>query len=280
MVMKTQTAILLAGTLVLGIGTPLLEAEAATKRVHLVPHEAQYALSLARTRPGGVVGARGQMNYKLESTCSGWTMETRTTLTLSYAEGADVDTVWEFVAFEARDGSNYSFFIRNTHNGAVDDVLEGGATLTGSPATGTARFKRPSIDPVPLPAGTLFPNAHTLAILEAARKGQHFVSRTLFDGGSKEGPTLVTAVIGRPMAAPPRAAGQDPLLRTPSWRMAIAFFPPEVDGAAPEDNAIPTYEVDVRYHDNGIAQDMVQDFGSFSLASKLTGLHRLPEPDC
>ncbi|WP_041793851.1 cell envelope integrity EipB family protein [Pararhodospirillum photometricum] len=276
---RAQASVLAKSLLAIGA---LLLAPAPTWAgpIHLVPHEATYDLSLSRAEPGGVVGARGEMSYKLEGTCTGWTMETRTALTLNYAEGNEVETLWEFVAFEARDGSDYTFFIRNTHNGAVQEVLEGAAALNGVPPVGSARFRKPRPDSVSLPSGTLFPNAHTIAILEAARKGERFIGRPVFDGGSEEGPSLVSAAIGAPLAADPKSAKVDDLLKTPSWRMSIAFFPPPSTTEGESGEGTPSYEVNVRYHDNGVAQDMIQDFGFFSLTSRLRTLKRLPEPDC
>ncbi|ABC22869.1 hypothetical protein Rru_A2069 [Rhodospirillum rubrum ATCC 11170] len=271
-----------AGALAAG-GVPLASTAQAAGPT-LAPHEAVYALSLARATPGGVVNARGEMNYKLENTCAGWTMETRTTLDLTYAEGGEMATQWEFVAYESKDGGDYSFFVRNKRNGEVDEVLEGSAALAGQPPKGEASFHKPENDVVPLPAGTLFPSAHTLDILRAAERGERYLSRTVFDGASEEGPSLVTAFIGPPLPAGAEAtkglsgpvsneAGKA-LLNTPSWRMTIAFFPPD------DREDLPNYEVRVRYHDNGVAQEMVQDFGFFSLRTLLKDIKPLPEPDC
>ena len=46
-----------------------------------------------------------------------------------------------------------------------------------------------------LPPGTLFPTAHTEAIIERASAGETFDYRTLFDGSSDDSPFGVSAVI-------------------------------------------------------------------------------------
>lgn len=261
------------------VGTATTPSAADRLTPTLAPHEAVYTLALATTEPGGVVGARGKMTYRLEHTCAGWTMETRTALDVSYAEGGELDTLWEYVAYESRDGSDFSFFIRNTHNGTVDEVLEGEVGRAAPSGPLVARFRRPDADSLSLAADTLFPNAHTLAMLTAAARGDRLLVRSVFDGASTAGGSLVSAVIGRPLAADAPGELDHPLLHTPSWRMAVAFFSPE-DEEEPGHEGIPTYEVAVRYHLNGVAQDMVQDFGRFSLASHLVRLVALPEPDC
>jgi hypothetical protein len=270
---------LASGTLVFCLAAGWGEDARAAGPV-LAPHEAVYDLSLARAEPGGVVGARGLMNYKLENTCSGWTMESRTVLTLNYAEGGRMDTEWEFVAYEGKSGEDYTFSIRNSRNGRLEEVLEGDAALSGKPPKGRARFARPEENTVDLPEGTLFPSAHTLDIIRAAEVGEGFVQRSVFDGASEDGASLVTAFIGPRQGPETVPADADPLLKTASWPMVIAFFPAE--GSEQEDGqeGTPNYEVKVRYHDNGVAQDMVQNFGFFSLESRLRDLKPLPEPDC
>lgn len=245
----------------------------------LAPHKAVYALSLASTEPGGVVGARGKMTYKLEGTCSGWAMETRTKLDISYAEGGQLDTLWEYVAYEARDGGDFSFFVRNTHNGEIDEVLEGEARRPEGGGPLTARFSRPDDASVTLAPRTLFPNAHTLDMLQAAARGETYVVREVFDGATKEGASLVTVFVGRGLDASAPGEVESPLLDTPSWRMTIAFFGPEGDDE-PGQEGTPNYEVSVRYHDNGVAQEMVQDFGFFTLTTRLIDLEPLPDPEC
>ncbi len=258
---------------VVGLGVVAGFPAAAQATPHLASHEAAYRLSLASAEPGSVVGAQGTMTYRMESTCAGWTLETRTRLILSYAQGRSVDNEWEYVAYEGQDGKDYNFFIRNKMEGRVVEVKEGRATVPGA-----AVFQQPEDAQAELAADTLFPSAHTLAILEAAEAGKKFVSRSVFDGTTPYGASLVTAFMGKELPAGTKGELDNPLLDTPSWPMTIAFFPPE--GEPDVDQDTPSYEVSVRYHDNGVAQDMVQDFGYFTLASKLTNLKALPEPDC
>ncbi len=264
------------GALAVGLFVPETSALAAGPT--LAPHEAVYDLSLSRAQAGGVVGANGLMNYKLENTCAGWTMESRTVLNLFYAEGGRMETEWEFVAYEGKNGEDYSFYIRNSRNGQVDEILEGDAQMDGK--GGKAHYKRPEDNTVALPEATLFPSAHTLAIIRAAQEGQRFVAKTVFDGASKGGAGLVTAFIGKELGADTVPDSADPLLKTPSWPMTIAFFSPKKGNDGEEGTGVPSYEVKVRYHDNGVAQEMEQNFGFFSLDSKLKTLKALPEPDC
>lgn len=255
----------------------------------LAPHEALYDLTLSRAEPGGVVSAKGQMAYTIRNACSGWSIESRTDLHVGYIEGGDVSVRWEYSAFESFDGREYAFFIRNSQDGEEIEVLEGSASLdqpivsagatkhAGNAPAGSARYRLPPMGSVALPKGTLFPNSHTLALLRAAKRGEPFLGRELFDGGTPEGPSLVTAAIGPTISPREPSQVKNPLLETPSWRMAIAFFSPLTDADSAE---MPSYQVSARYHENGIAQEMRQDFGAFTLTTRLKSLKPIEAPDC
>ncbi|MEE8560076.1 MAG: DUF1849 family protein, partial [Alphaproteobacteria bacterium] len=64
------------------------------------------------------------------------------------------------------------------------------------------------------------------------------------------------------------------LTSRPSWRMRLAFFP--VQSAAPE----PDYELGVRLFDNGVAGDLVLDYGDFTLLATLERIEALAKPAC
>jgi len=245
----------IAAMVALGLGAG---QAAAGPGVELSPHRAVYAMSLNSTRlGGGVTGASGAMTYKFGDSCDGWTVENKTALNFSYNDGAPVATTWDFVTWESKDGLHYRFRVRSTRDGVVSEEIDG------------------------VPKGTLFPTEHTIRLLEAAQKGSHVVERTLFDGTGTDGPFDVNAVLGKELAANADAkpAGATPainagLLGGPSWRMQMAFF---LQGSK---DATPDYEVALRYYLNGVADEVIQSFGNFSLKGTLQQLEPLPKPEC
>lgn len=56
--------------------------------------------------------------------------------------------------------------------------------------------------------------------------------------------------------------------------MTMAFFPEDSTAATPE------FQVGLKYHDNGVAESVVQDFGDFTISGSLTDLKPLAPPDC
>ncbi|HIJ61679.1 MAG TPA: cell envelope integrity EipB family protein [Rhodospirillaceae bacterium] len=257
------------------------EVAAGPISLELTPHRAIYDMSLATTKlGGGVTGASGAMTYKFGDSCDGWTVENKTVLTFAYSDGAPVATTWDFVTWESKDGLHYRFRVRSTRDGVVNEEIDGVANLDGLGKGGVAKFSLPEPKTMRLPKGTLFPTEHTIRLLEAAEKGGHSIERILFDGTGTDGPFDVNAVIGKVNPANANNGLEaDPvispaLLSAPSWPMQMAFYLRGSKDAAPD------YEVALRYYLNGVADEVLQSFGSFSLKGHLQKLEVLPRPDC
>ena len=162
----------------------------------IAAHRALYTMSLAGSKTdSGVTGAHGEMGYQWGETCEGWTVEQRYHLTISYAESQDVNIVSNFVTWESKDGLRYRFNQKETRNGTVDEEIRGSAQLDAPGKGGTITFEKPQAQTMKLPAGALFPSAHTILLIERAEAGDNFVSRQVFDGATVEGAVLVSAVI-------------------------------------------------------------------------------------
>ncbi len=272
--MTMRLAALSAAALMIASGAGL----AATIGTDLVAHRAIYRMNLATTQSGsGVTAASGAMSYKFGDSCDGWIVENKTALSFAYSDGPPVATTWDFVTWESKDGLHYRFRVRSTRDGVINEEIEGVADLDGAGKGGTAKFTLPEAKTLKLPKGTIFPTEHTVRMIEMAQKGERLVERTLFDGTGTDDTFLVNAVIGRSRTALARtnvANINNALLGTPSWPMHLAFYP---DASLDAD---PDYEVAVRYYQNGVADDVLQSFGNFSLRGTLERLESMPKPDC
>lgn len=255
--------------LALAVASPALAAD-------LAPHRAIYKMSLHSTKSSsGISGASGAMTYEFGDTCDGWTVANKTVLDFAYNEGGQIATTWDFLTWESKDGLKYRFRVRSTRDGQVTDEIDGMATLTGRGQGGVANFTSPDVMTMELPKGTVFPTEHTRRLIEAAQGGQKVLSRVVFDGSGVDGPFDVNALIGKavPINANANAQLRHPL-QTPSWHMDMAFFPTLSKAEAPD------YEVSLRYHVDGVAEDVLQKFGTFSLKANLDSIERLPKPEC
>ncbi len=255
------------------VATPMPAARAVDPVV--VPHRALYQMQLAGTRTGSAVtGVSGRMVFEWADACEGWTIEQRFQLTFQYAEGNRVEMVTNYATWETKDGRSYRFNVRRLMNGELDEEVRGDASVDAA-GQGRVRYLRPEAREEALPPGTLFPTAHTLELLRAARVDERFVARVVFDGSDNEGPTDVSAAIGaggKPRVTLPGPGGA--LLAGTMYPVRMAFFP--VASGNPE----PQYEMTLWLLENGVAEQMLIDYGDFRVQGILRELEALPAPRC
>ena len=247
-----------------------LLAPLAAAAVEITGHKALYTLALESAR-GDIVGASGTMGFEVIDACDAWAVRQRLAITVTSRDGSDVDLTSDYTTWESKDGLRLRFRLRQTTDDTVVNDLAGTAELSRAGGTGRATYSTPPDTVRDLPAGTMFPTAHTEAILQAAKEGKRFVAIPLFDGTSAEGPQDSTAAIAAWTA--PAASRWPALSPLSSVRVRIAFF--EREGG----NQQPEYEVGMRYWENGIADQLSMDFGDYVLAGKLTELS-VPKPGC
>ncbi|MBI4184283.1 MAG: cell envelope integrity EipB family protein [Proteobacteria bacterium] len=248
--------------------------EEAVAAAGLLSHRAAYGLSLESAHPGsGITAAEGLMAYEWRDVCDGYATQQRFLLKVTRAGGDDFSLGSDYVTWESKDGLRLRFRTRHYDDGKLREELAGEARLEGLGKRGTASFSEPETFEVALPPGTLFPTEHTSAMLAAARAGKNRFARTIFDGTTRSGPQEINAVVGqrREGAA---TAPFEPLKGMASWYVRLAFF--DLGSAA----ATPVFELGTRYYDNGVADDVVMDFGDFSVSVRLSRLDPLPGLGC
>jgi len=227
----------------------------------LLAHKALYTLTLDTAKSGDVIAARGTMGYEVTDACDGWAVRQRLSMTITNADGQDIQMSSDYATWESKDGLKFRFHMRQTTDTAVTSQTDGEASLekTGSP--GQARYTSPHESTSPLPAGTVFPMAHTAAIIAAARDKKHFIGLPLFDGTDENGveDSFIVVLDWRP----PMQVKWPLLSVIPSTRVHIAFF-----DHGPE-AVTPSYEVGMRYWENGVADDMKMNFGDFVMDAKM-----------
>ena len=246
-------------------------AEAAA--ADILPHRAVYKMSLLSARNSSKVSdVRGRMMFEWADACDGWTTEQRFQLRFVYAEGDEMAMNTNYTTWESKDGQRYRFNVRKLVNGEGDEEVRGEAKLDKD-GSGSASFTKPEPQEMELPPNSMFPTAHTLAILEHAGAGDNFFNRIVFDGADSEGATEVSTVIGK--ADETKQEGTDPLLRGKTvWPVRMAFFPLKSDAAQPE------YEMSLRLLQNGVAESMQIDYGDFTVNAVLEKLEALPKSGC
>ena len=237
----------------------------------LASHVAQYKLTLQSTK-GDVVSGSGTMTYEMIDACDGWAVRQHLAMVLTNRDGQDVRSVSDYNTFESKDGTRMRFRTHQVTDGEPPDDVAGDAVLTGKGGAGKVVYTLPEPATKTLPAGTLFPTAHTAAFLDAAQKGKKFLSLPIFDGTSAQGAQSSSVVINGWSTAPAETK-LAPLAALPSGKVHLAFFDGDSDGTQPD------YEVSMRYWANGVSDQMAMDFGDFVMLAKIDKL-AISKPGC
>lgn len=249
----------------------ILPASAAMSEIRLQPHRAVYELSMAADSTStGVSATTGAIFYEFTESCDGFTTNNRTILRTSYDEGPERTSDWTYSGWESHDGKDYRFNVHSSTNGQKGPDIRGAAELNDG--GGSVDYRQPVTRTLSLAQGTIFPARHIERLIAAAQSGENFLLADVFDGFSVDTPYYsINAFIG-PLSAP--AADAKPGLKTDSWKMRLAFFDKTTRSEQP------SYELGVRYFANGIATEVVQDFGDLKIDGKLREIELLPHPKC
>lgn len=201
------------------------------------------------------------MGYDVVDACDGWAVRQRLAMVITSSDGQDVELVSDYTTFESKDGLRLRFRMKQTTDDAVTSQTEGTATLRRLGGPGEVRYTVPQVRRMELPAGTQFPMTHTLSVLNAAKEGRKFLSIPLFDGTGDSGAEDSSAVVldwkqGVPTTHPA-------LAKLFSTRVRLAFFERK------KNEYTPSYEVGMRYWENGVAEDMQMDFGDFVMRARM-----------
>ncbi|WP_323991309.1 cell envelope integrity EipB family protein [Nguyenibacter sp. L1] len=249
-------AAILSGTIMAGT---VMVARAAPD-IRLAPHRAAYDLTLATIKGGDTVSASGTMTYAVTDACTAWSTQQELRLQTVSRSGGVTSLVSDYATLESKDGRHLVFRTVQTSDGRPVTRVMGEAT-TG-PSGGEIHYTQPVPHSVKLPAGTLFPMAHTAAIIRAAGSGAPSISPMLFDGTGDDG-AQYTYVMLLGWGGPPSSSGFPALAHLPSGRVHVAFYTPSSHDMRPD------YAIGMRYFANGVSDQLDMDFGDFTMRGTL-----------
>ena len=247
---------------------------AQTANTAFAAHKALYQIRLASAKSGAqVINISGDMFYEWQPSCDGWTSNNRFNLLYEYADAPTTQITSDFSTYETFDGKSLSFTSQSKQDGQVLDELRGSASIDAE-GKGEAVYSKPRGLAFDLPAGTLFPMAHTVEMLKKIKEGKKFFNAVIFDGSDEDGPIEVNAFIGQPVPPEsvlnPTPAINADLLKSPAHKVRLAFFP--LNNPA----SIADYEMSMVVHENGLVSDMTIEYHDFSVTQKLVALEPVP----
>jgi hypothetical protein len=239
-------------------------SESAADRIQ--PHRAVYEAKLLRTTSNSeVIAVEGRMAFEWRDDCEGWGVDQIYLLSFSYASGVGVDIRSSYNTWEAKDGSRYTAKVDRDRAGEKE-------IFSVEASVGEARFRGDREDVFTLKPGTLFPTSHTLALLDRAEEGPRFFSVHVFDGSEVEPASLISAVVGKAQNSPPPIEHEAALEKY--WPMQLAFF------KADQQESVPDFEMRIDLQANGVARELVIDYGDFTVAMTLKDLELLDAGGC
>lgn len=260
-------------TVGLGIGTPAAAEHSDAAR--LKPHRAVYAMSLAGSSGvGGPSQVRGVMYYEMVETCEAWKIDTKVLLRSVYGGEDEVENLRKIQTWEAKDGLGFRFRLDETAQGQPEQQLRGVAVIDGSELAGVAEFSAPQSTQSDLPKGATFPTRHMAELIRRSAAGDTHFTRVVFDGASLDDPYEVSALIGEAPASVMSSDVQATLGEGARWKVRLAYFPVSKSAETPE------FELSVLFRDDGIVENMRQDYDDHSLDARLRQIEFLPRPVC
>ncbi|TFH46547.1 MAG: DUF1849 family protein, partial [Lysobacterales bacterium] len=247
-------------------------AEGATPG--LLSHRAVYGISRhTGSTANDITGVKGRLEITFEVACDGWRMEQYIGFRLYHAEGAGLEHLAQLSGWESINGTDYWFSSHSYQDRELLDHLGGVARLNSPGESGEARFAKPKKIVRLLPGGTVFPARHLMELIATAKAGKSHLTLTVFDGSTLDSPYEITAFIGTE-----RAPEGDNALRfvsnKRSWPFRLAYFKQAAVQPSPE------FELSAILYENGVAGDMIYDYGDFSMQVKLRELEVLPVQEC
>jgi hypothetical protein len=255
-----------------------------TAAERLQPHRAVYDISLGETEPSAsVTSASGRLVFELSgNACEGYVVNSRFVTEVADREGGLRVTDLRSSTFETVSPATFRF-LNETY---VDDVLASEVKGRAEGRAGGLEVVLTEPKDTTLDLGrAMFPTAHTLLILDAAREGDRVLEATVFDGGDNADTLFATTTfIGPERTGLPGASDAerdalqavDGVEDVPLWRLVISYFEQNDDAG----ERVPDYELTFTMLDNGISYDVMFDYGDFTMTGALAELELMEAPDC
>ena len=254
-------------------------AASALARVKIVSHRAVYDLVLKSARErSGIRDVRGRMVVELEgNACDGWSVGFRLVNDYQLPRGKFrmIDT--RSTSWESGDGLNMRYVEREFIDNRPGDVTRVSVTRRDIDADGVIKLKKPKHETLKIPAGALFPVAHQIRLIREASEGVKRDKSIVYDGSDRDNIYQAITFIGkkhqklRPGGHAIDGNGQKLVRKVAYWPVSISYYPAgETAGEGP-----PSHQVSFDMYENGVAGDLVLDYGDFALKGSLKRIDAL-----
>lgn len=259
------------------------QAPAATNaaRVVLQPHRIVYEVQLGKKAGSqGLTGANGLMALEFSgNACDGYATNYRQVVDLLDSDGAARRMDFRVNLFEDADNRRFAFKMLNRMQGQILRDADGEARRRADGSLSVA-MKKPAGRKSDFDGDVMFPSALSIAMIDAATKGQRSYKNRVFDG-SEGGEKIfeVNAAIGQALEGD-RNSRIEEVLRTPEltamprWPISMAYYNDE-----PGDR-VPVYTLRSVVFANGVMGDLLFEFPEFSLTARAVKYEPMKADPC
>jgi len=259
-------------------------AQGVQAAVTLAPHRAVYEITLDQSKARtSVSDMTGRMVYELSgSACEGYSQSMRFVTRVVNQEGSATITDLRSTSWEDALAKAFRFTSNQLRDSKVSETTQGEANRASSDAPGKIVLTKPAAKEIAIKRATYFPIQHSMALIEAARKGVTVFTADLYDGSEKgEKVYNTTAYIGKAkptghnktLATVAQASRLDAIK---SWPVSISYY----DDATGKTDAVPSYELAFLYFENGVSRKLFIDYGDFAIRGTLSQITFLEPGKC
>ena len=254
-------------------------SQPAAAAISIQPHRAVYDLSLVRSgQNSNISGADGRMVMEITgSVCEGYSTSFRRVMELKPNEGDIRLYDSQIASWESGDGLALELSDKQYVNNRLESDTRIKASIDSQGGEGSGTVEQP-FSAFKLPAGTLFPIAHQIHVMQKAEKAEDRDVSVLFDGGSGAKAFKVISFIGKRKDGAGDKAVNKELADVPSWPLTISFF--ELGDNPETGESLPVYQLSFPLYENGVAGELILDYGDYVMSGKLTSLELLQQQDC
>ena len=248
----------------------------------LAAHRAFYALEATKLdASSGYSSIDGKLAYELTgNVCDGYSVSFRIVNNYVQTEKTAqlIDT--QLATWESGDGLEMNFRQKQYLNSNLqgEQKLDVKRNKTGDDAKGV--MTAPKDLEYTVPGQAVFPSTHLLRLIGAAEKGLNHDVSLVYDGSDDDHTFKAVTFIGKkrepgsfaPDASNPETAA---LKGVASWPMSVSYYSMEKDAAD-----TPVYQSSFNVYENGVATELMLDYGSYALKGHLTKLELLSSGTC
>ncbi len=248
----------------------------ASAEVKLAPHKITYDLKLKEaSEKQGITQATGRMVFEYTgSACEGYTTQSRIVLKLNSRDGEGMTQDQRTTSFESSDDLQFRF----VNNSIVNNVPKSNVAGEGKigPEGAVVKLQKPQVEILKFDKDVKFPNGFLRDLVEQAKKGQTFITHSVYDGGDGGKILYNTSATIRPVKAVEGTEQVKSKLGTMAkWRVKVSYFDTTKKG-----DPLPDYSFAAVLYENGVTDDIVIDYGEMAFVGKTTSFELLPQTPC